>query len=122
MSNNLLEQEQALLIAPRDLHAPPDEFIESISDLACAHLSGIGFRAAISGIDDELIQAHESTKDSTLDGQLAGVLQTQLNIAQKKISDKLPQTETNARTIAMLPDRQYRVHSRVFNTRINHSM
>ena len=55
-------------------------------------------------------------KYSTLDEELAGVPQTRLNIARKKISDKLPQTETDAQAIAMLPDQQYGVHSHVFNT------
>ena len=120
--NGLLEQEQALLSAPWDLHEPGDEFIESISDLAGAHLPDIGFHAAITGIVKELIQTHESAKDSTLDEQFAGVMRTQLDIARKKISNKLPQTEKNSQRIAMLPDRQYGVHSCVFNIKINHSM
>ena len=121
MPDNSMSEEMDLLSAPLSL-PDPAPFVESISDVAGAHRPGVGIRAALSGLINELIQAHESCKSSSLDEELASVLQDRLNIARKKMSDKLPASEKNAKTVAMLPDRQEGGHSRIYNTKIEKSM
>lgn len=117
-----MDDENDILDKPLKIN-DPSLFVESISDVAgCSIVPGHGFRAAISGLVNELIQSHETCKDQALDEELADILRNRLHIARTKAHDKLPASETLSQTVSFLTDIQVGGHSRVYNTKDNGAM
>ena len=120
-----MTQELILLQAPMTVTRSipePTPFVESILDVSGPAASGANFRQSIMPCINSICDMHQAVDDREIDQEFAELLQKHLNIVKKKLDGKLPETEKQGQTIAMLVGVQKGGSKRIYNCKGNHGM